>query len=61
LLASFVEYLDQSWPGVVTDGTLLETIKAIGLEAGMFRVLGQSMTRLEQGWQAYLAQRYGHS
>lgn len=58
LWATFFAYVDEQWGGVVTDGRLLEGVRAHGVNAGLPHVLSKDLGQLEQGWQSYLLNRY---
>ena len=61
LFTTFFEYVDDYTGGVVQSGVLLESVRDHGVEAGIRRAVGADLAALEQGWKAYLLERYGGS
>lgn len=57
-LGTVFDYIDESWGGIVTDGTLLAAVKEHGLHVGLQRVLAADLVELEEGWQSHLADHY---
>lgn len=59
LLATFLEFIDLRWNGIVKDGSLLKAVRSWGFDAGLARVLGQGLEVIHEAWQSDLLRRLG--
>lgn len=56
-LASVIEFMEQAWRGAVSTGALMERVRDQGVNAGLRKVLGVSVSELEARWHADLRER----